>query len=227
MNSMLQVDFHCHTIYSKDSLTRPETLLETCRHKRIDRLVITDHNTIEGALAAHRLDPELVIIGEEIMTTSGEILGMFVTEGIPPGLSPQETIHRLHDQGAFISVSHPFDIFRMGSWSLNDLVEITPLVDAIETFNARCYSPGFNRRAQEFAREYHLPGTVGSDAHAAFELGQAALFLPPFVDAVGLRAVLPDASSQLYWSPPWVHLISRCATIRKKLSRKDGGILDT
>lgn len=226
MNSMLRVDFHCHTIYSKDSLTRPEILLKTCRHKRIDRLVITDHNTIEGALAAQRLDPELVIIGEEIMTTSGEILGIFVTEVIPPGLSPQETIHRLHDQGAFISVSHPFDIVRKGSWSLNDLAEILPLVDAIETFNARCYSPVFNRQAQEFAREHHLPGTVGSDAHVAFELGQATLFLPPFVDAVGLRAVLPDASSQLHWSPPWVHLISRYAVIRKKLSRKDGGILD-
>lgn len=223
---MLRVDFHCHTIYSKDSLIRPETLIKTCHQKGLDRVVVADHNTIEGALAAHRLDPELVIIGEEIMTTRGEILGMFVTEAIPPGLSPQEAIYRLRDQGAFISVSHPFDIVRKGSWSLKDLVEISPLVDAVETFNARCYSPVFNRQAQEFAREHHLPGTVGSDAHAAFELGQAALFLPPFMDAAGLRAVLPGASSQLHWSPPWVHLFSRYAAICKKLSRKDGGILD-
>ena len=113
---MFRVEFHCHTIFSKDSLTRPRDLVETCRRKGIDRVIVTDHNSIAGAQAAQVLDPELVIVGEEIMTTRGEILAAFVQDEIPAGLSPQETIHRLKEQGAFISVSHPFDKLRSGGW---------------------------------------------------------------------------------------------------------------
>src|SRR3990172_3631865 len=134
----ISVEFHCHTIYSKDSLTHPEILVSACRRKEIDRVVVTDHNTIKGAQAARALAPELVIVGEEVMTTQGEILAAFVTEEIPPGLSPQETIRRLKDKNAFISVSHPFDRLRSGGWREEHLLEILPLVDAIEVYNSRC-----------------------------------------------------------------------------------------
>ena len=109
---MLTVEFHSHTIYSKDSLSSPEKILAACRRKGIDRIVITDHNTTCGALAAQALDPQRVIIGEEIMTTQGELLAAFIQEEIPPGLTPMQTIERLKEQGAFISVSHPFDHYR-------------------------------------------------------------------------------------------------------------------
>ncbi|HEY3474500.1 MAG TPA: PHP domain-containing protein, partial [Anaerolineales bacterium] len=112
MSDTCNIEFHCHTIFSKDSLTRPEVLVETCRQKGIDRVVVTDHNTIAGARVAQAIDPELVIVGEEIATTCGELLAMFVKEEIPKGLTPQEAIRRLRDQGAFISVSHPFDRWR-------------------------------------------------------------------------------------------------------------------
>ncbi|HLE16473.1 MAG TPA: PHP domain-containing protein, partial [Anaerolineales bacterium] len=137
---MLRVEFHCHTYRSKDSLASIEKLLQTCRRKGIDRLVITDHNTTAGAQEAQALDPERVIAGEEIMTQSGELLCAFVTEEIPKGLPPLEAIHRLRQQEAFISVSHPFDVMRNGHWQLPDLLAILPYVDAIETFNARCMS---------------------------------------------------------------------------------------
>src|SRR5512134_3733459 len=132
------VEFHCHTIFSKDSLTRPEDLIKTCRRKGIDRVVVTDHNTIAGARAAQAMDPELVIVGEEIMTTRGEILAAFVREEIPRGLTPQETIRRLQEQEAFISVSHPFDRLRSGGWQEVNLLQILPQVDAIEVYNSRC-----------------------------------------------------------------------------------------
>src|SRR6185369_12745394 len=106
---MFRVEYHCHTNASKDSLTPPEELIAAARARGIDRLIITDHNTIAGARAAQELAPELVVVGEEIMTTRGEILAAFLTDEIPAGLSPQETIGRLREQGAFISVSHPFD----------------------------------------------------------------------------------------------------------------------
>jgi predicted metal-dependent phosphoesterase TrpH len=214
---MLRVEFHCHTIASKDSLTRPRDLVEACRRKGIDRVVVTDHNTIAGARAARALDPERVIVGEEILTTRGEILAAFVTEEIPAGLTPQETIRRLKEQGAFISVSHPFDRFREGGWREEDLLEIFPLVDAIEVYNSRCMLPRFNREAKRFAEEHNLAGTVGSDAHAPFELGRSLLMLEQFEGPEEMRKVIRNAKFATRWSPPWFHLSSRYATIRKRL----------
>jgi predicted metal-dependent phosphoesterase TrpH len=212
---MLRVEFHCHTVYSKDSLTSPRVLLETCRRKGVDRVVVTDHNTIAGARAAQLMEPDRVIIGEEIMTTAGELLAAFVSEEIPSGLSPRETIGRLRQQQAFISVSHPFDASRKGGWALDQLLEISPLVDAIEVFNSRCMSPSSNDRALAFARQHDLPATVGSDAHTTFELGRSVLLLEPFADAAQLRMVIRRGLPQTRWSPPWIHLTSRYARFRK------------
>ena len=215
---MLKVEFHCHTIASKDSLTQPRALVNTCRRKGIDRVVVTDHNTIEGARAAHALDPELVIVGEEIATTRGEILAAFVSEEIPKGLSPAETIRRLKDQGAFISVSHPFDRWRSGAWHEEDLLEILPEVDAIEVYNSRCMHPRFNREAREFAEEHNIPGTVGSDAHAAFELGRSLMMLEQFEGPDGLRKVIRAGGFRVKWSPLWFHITSRYASLHKKFT---------
>lgn len=220
MDKLIRVDFHCHTICSPDSLTTPEKLLATCQRKGIDRVAITDHNTITGALRASDLDPERVIVGEEILTTEGELLAFFVEKVIPPGLTPETAIDRLKSQNAFISVSHPFDIFRKGHWRPEALLKILPNIDAIETFNARCIWPGFNWGAQRFARQYSLPGTHGSDAHTAFEVGRGSLLLPPFYDADSLRKALKQAvSPRLTLSAPWVHLTSRYAVWRKSLQR--------
>lgn len=212
---MLRVEFHCHTSYSKDSLLPPERLLQTCRRKGIDRVVITDHNTLQGALHAQRLDPERVILGEEIMTHEGELLAAYVSQEVPPGLPAEEAIAMLREQGAFISVSHPFDVTRSGHWKTDDLLRILPLVDAIETFNARCLRQEYNTRALAFALQHNLPGTVGSDAHAAFELGRATLLLPDFQDAAGLKAALPQAVVSARLSSPWVHFASVYARWRK------------
>lgn len=214
---MLTVEFHCHTNASKDSLTRPEDLVKAARGKRLDRLVITDHNSIAGALAAQKLDPELVIVGEEIMTTKGEILAAYVKEEIPADLTPFETIQRLKKQGAFISVSHPFDEMRKGGWKENDLLEIIPFVDAIEIFNSRCMDPRFNQRAQAFAKQHGLAGTVGSDAHAIFEVGRSVNLLEQFQGPEEMRKVIREAKYKMRLSPWWVHLVSRYASAKKKI----------
>jgi predicted metal-dependent phosphoesterase TrpH len=220
------VEFHCHTIFSKDSLTRPENLVNTCRRKGIDRVVVTDHNTIAGARAAQALDPELVILGEEIMTTRGEILAAFVREEIPKGLTPQETIRRLKDQGAFISVSHPFDTMRKGGWKEPDLLEILPDVDAIEVYNSRCMNPKFNREARQFAEKHNIAGTVGSDAHVTFELGRSLMSLEPFEGPEELRKIIRTGTPKVRWSLPWVHFTSRYASLYKKVTQALRG-LDT
>ena len=214
---MLKVEFHCHTIYSKDSLTQIDALLAVCRHRKIDRIVITDHNAIAGAQLAQKIDPEHVIVGEEIMTQKGEILAAYVQELIPAGLPPMEVIQRLRDQGAFISVSHPFDKQRKGAWRLEDLVEIAPRVDAIEVFNARCLSNQYNDQARQFAMEHHLGGTVGSDAHILLEVGHATLLLPEFDGPEMLKQVIHSGQVVGKLSSPLVHFSSTYAKWCKKL----------
>ncbi len=211
---MLRVEFHCHTNASKDSLVTPQELVETCRRKGIDRVVVTDHNSISGALAAQALDPERVIVGEEIMTTQGEILAAYVRGEIPRGLTPVETIRRLREQGAFISVSHPFDQFRLGGWKEADLLEILPLVDAIEVYNSRCFLPRFNREAHRFAEKHNVAGTVGSDAHTALELGRSVLLLEQFESPEEMRMVIRRGIPKVKWSPPWFHFSSRYAAVQ-------------
>ena len=220
---MIRVEFHCHTIASKDSLTTPEELLEACHRKNIDRVVITDHNTIAGALQARELDPERIIIGEEIMTAEGEILAAFVKEEIPPGLYPTDVIARLREQGAFISLSHPFDKLRDGHWKFEALLKIIPHVDAIETYNSRNMWPGGNKQAKRFAEKHGLPGTVGSDAHTSYEIGKATMLLQEFKDAKSLKPAVMNAQYETKHSGFWIHLTSRYAVWKKDwMERKKG-----
>ena len=215
-NKKLRVDFHCHSSISRDSLATPERLIRACIQKDLDRIVITDHNSIQGALEAYRLDPIHVIVGEEIMTTRGEILAAYVREEIPAGLSPQETIRILRGQGAFISVSHPFNHMRKGSWAMEDLLYILTYVDAVEGFNARCMSPDANQKSLAFAAEHSLAITAGSDAHSVFELGSAFINLEPFDNAEELRRKIIMGVVSGKQSPWWVHLFSQYAKHKEK-----------
>jgi predicted metal-dependent phosphoesterase TrpH len=213
----MKAEFHCHTCWSKDSLVEPEQLILACRRKGIGRVVVTDHNSIAGAVIAHQMAPDLVVVGEEIMTTQGELLAAYVQEEIPKGLSPEEAIRRLRDQGAFISVSHPFDSWRNGAWKIRDLDAIISLVDAIEVFNARCTERQSNEKAAEYAKKHGVVGTAGSDAHSILELGTAVVSLPEFNNSVGLKKALREGRIAGRLSPFWVHFISRWASWRKEI----------
>ena len=212
----MRVDFHCHTHYSSDSIARIPSLLRTAHSHQVGRLVITDHNCLQGALAANALEPDFVIIGEEIQTSYGEILASFVKEEIPKGMDPFKVIELLRAQGAFISVSHPFDEFRSG-WPLEVLKEVAPLVDAIETNNARVLRLSMNEEAAAFAAQYHLPGTAGSDAHHPYEVGRLTLDLPAFSTADELRAVISQGKVVGKISPSWVHGFSVLARTAKRM----------
>lgn len=212
------VELHAHTIYSKDCLIRLDHLPEICRQRGIDKLAITDHNTARGALQAARLYPMLIIPGEEIMTTAGEILAWYIREEVPSGLSPQETIARLRDQGAVIAVAHPFDRYRKGAWRLENLLEIVELVDAVEVFNARCLHAADNAQALAFAEQHGKLQTCGSDAHLPSEFGRAVLRTEPFANhAEGLRSALQQATRREVLSPYTVHFGSTYAKWVKRL----------
>ena len=215
-----QIDMHSHTLWSKDCLTEFETILCLCDARGIDKICITDHNTADGALKLYQLAPERIIVGEEIMTPQGEILGYFLKESIPAGLTPDETIRRLRDQGAAISVSHPFDRLRKGAWQEADLLKIIDKVDAIEVFNARCMFPQDNTRALAFAQQHGLLGTAGSDAHTGVEYGKAMVSVRPFTDAEDFVDALKTAEFVQRLSPMWVHFGSKAAKWSKKLGLK-------
>ncbi len=211
---MLKVDFHCHTYHSPDSLTTIDDLIRNIKKRGLDRVVVTDHNCLAGAQEAHNAAPDLVIVGEEVQTSEGEFLAAFVTREVPKGLEPMEAYKRLRDQGAFISVSHPFDPQRSG-WSNKTLLEIAPIVDAIEVFNARVLDMTMNLKAEEFARAHNLSGTAGSDGHHPSEVGRAYSILPDFSNADELRSVINQAVSAGSLSSPLVHFFSSWARLVK------------
>ncbi len=213
---MWRVDFHVHTLASPDSLTSVEAVLAMARRRGLQKVAITDHNTLWGAKAAQQLDPERVIVGEEIMTTEGELLAYFLEETIPPGLPPAEAIAQIRAQGGVVAVAHPFDRRRKGHWKPEALARIAPLVDAIEGLNARCFGREANLRAQQFAAARGLAVIAGSDAHTAGEVGRVVTLLPAFTTAEALKAAL--TTTRLEGRPSWptVVLASRYAKWRKR-----------
>ncbi len=220
-SALWRVELHCHTRASFDSLTPPEAIVRACHEKGIDRIAITDHNTMGGIAAVQALAPELVIPAEEIKTMEGEVIGWFMTEEIPRGLSLEETIARLREQGAVIGVPHPLDSLRMGSaLGREALMRVIDQVDALEVLNARCLRQSDNDEARAIAEAHGKLMTAGSDAHAAREIGTAIMIMPPFHDAESFRASLAQARIEGGLSGGHVRFYSTYAKIVKKLFRK-------
>lgn len=215
MAELITVDFHTHTHFSPDSLTSARDLIKAARRAGLGKVGVTDHNAVGGALEAQALAPDLVIVGEEVLTTKGEILALFVKEFVPAHLSPQETISRLKEQDAFISISHPFDPFRSG-WTESDLQEMAPDLDAVEVFNSHCFTQQMNDRAMQFAEQYDLECTAGSDAHWPFEIGNAIVRLPDFNSAAELRSTIQKASIQGNRSNYLLKFLGPYIRLRKK-----------
>lgn len=212
---MLRLEFHCHTNASPDSLVEPADLVRTCREKGLDRVVITDHNSIQGALKAQEIDPQLIIVGEEIKTTRGELLCAYVKEEIPKGMEPAEALRRLKEQGAFISVSHPFDHSR-SPWYADGLDDIRHNIDAIEIFNSRTFPRRANAKARSYVEKWDLAGTVGSDAHTLAELGLSTMLVPDFQGPDELREAVREAQYDLRPSGLLARFGSRYASLRKR-----------
>ena len=212
-----KVDFHVHTCYSKDSLTSLEAVIEACRRRGIDKVAVTDHNTIAGALALLEMDPDLVIVGEEIKTDVGEIIAYFLEEEVPKGLPIQEAIARVREQGGVVGVSHPLDRLRREAMGLGHLLSVIEQVDILEAFNARTTFPADNRRALDLAREWGLLASAGSDAHIAWEIGRAYVEMPAFNDKGEFLRSLAQGQIVGRLTTPLIHLASTWAQLIKRL----------
>jgi len=203
----IDVDLHMHTDHSMDCATPVEVLLATARDQGLGAIAVTDHNEISGALEAQRMAPKYgvkVIVGEEVKTKAqGEVIGLFLTEKIPRGMTLQETVAEIKRQGGIVYVPHPFD--RMHSVpDYEHLLAIIADVDAIEVYNPRVAIGSFNEEAQRFAAKYRIVAGAGSDSHVAPGLGSVRVRMPDFdgpeefLEALRVAEIHTKPSSLLY-----------------------------
>ena len=210
---MLKADLHIHTRYSMDCQTPLDKIINRCQELGINCIAIADHGTAEGALEMQKIAPFQVIVAEEILTTHGEIMGMFLKETIPSGITPQEAVKRIRAQGGLVNIPHPFETIR-GS-ALKDV--IIDEIDLIEVLNSRSPFPANTNKARDFAAKHGLPGGAGSDAHTIFEIGNAYIEMPDFnTSEEFLKSV---ASGRIYGkrSGIFVHFFSTWAKVKTKL----------
>jgi len=191
----VRVDLHLHTCYSGDAVTTLDEFVDRVGDSGLDVVCVTDHHSIRGARELQERElAAKVVVGEEIRTTAGELIGLFLTERVPFGLSPEETVRRIRDQGGLVYVPHPFDVTRraMHEPALRALCA-EGAVDAIEVFNAKASLDHLNDRAAELAAEFELPGGAGSDAHDPAGIGAAFVEMPDFDGAGGFLESLRAA----------------------------------
>jgi hypothetical protein len=180
----IHVDLHMHTDHSPDCATPVEVLVETAKERGLGAIAITDHNEISGALAARELaeaDGDLkVIVAEEVKTAEqGEVIGLFIQEKIPRGMTMAETIAEIRRQGGLVYVPHPFD--RLHSVpDYEHLLEIVEDIDILEVFNPRVALTAFNEEAERFAAKYRIVPGAGSDSHVAQGLGSVMIRVHDF-----------------------------------------------
>jgi hypothetical protein len=201
----IHVDLHMHTNHSHDCATPVDKLLETAKERGLGAIAVTDHNEISGALEAReRANGIKVIVAEEIKTKDqGEVIGLFIEEKIPRGLSLEETIGRIKDQGGLVYVPHPFD--RMHSVpDYEHLLNVVEEIDAIEVFNPRVAFSSFNEEAQRFAAKYRIVAGAGSDSHVPQGLGSVKIAMrdfdgpEEFLESLRSADIIRKPSSLLY-----------------------------
>ena len=194
---LIEVDLHMHTDHSGDCATPVEVLLQTARDRGLGAIAITDHNEVSGALEAREIakgmDDLKVIVGEEVYTAGqGEVIGLFLEEKIPKGLSMAETIAAIRDQGGLVYVPHPFDRFHSVP-DYEHLLDIVEDVDILEVFNPRVMLTAFNEEAVRFAGKYRIVPAAGSDSHVAQGLGSVRQRIRDFEGPAEFLEAMRDA----------------------------------
>jgi len=200
-----------------DCTTSLKQVIACCQKLGINCVALADHGTVAGALKLKEIAPFEVIVAEEILTTHGEIMGMFLIETIPSGQSVCDTVSQIKSQGGLVCIPHPFDKLRHSALDSHKVEEIIEQIDIIEVFNARSPLPMGNNRALAFAQKYGIPGSAGSDAHTTQEIGNACIELPEFNDKDGFLQALAKGKINGHRTSPVAHLGSIWARVRKRL----------
>lgn len=221
----MNIEFHVHTRYSSDSSLNKYFILLMCKIKKIDGIAITDHNEIKGAqkykkfLEKHKIK---VIIGEEIFTTKGEIVGLFLKEKIEPFLSPQETIEQIRKQLGLVYIPHPYDKKREKSVLKEEYIqEFSNQIDLIEIHNGRNISDDYSINQKKISDKYNILPIIGSDAHTFFELGRNYVIFENSISKENLRESIENAKFITQKCIKFSHIYTKYIKILKMLLRGD------
>lgn len=213
-------DFHIHNRFSRDSILSEDKFIRVALERGLTHVAVTNHNNVEGAIAvrdraaALGVDERLtVILGEEVSTADGEVVGIFLQRTIPRGLTAAETADEIHAQGGLVSIPHPFDPFRASHIRRRPLEDLAVAgkIDMIEVFNSRVTFSRHNQEAAEFAARHRIPGIACSDSHSAFEVAMSFNALPAFATADELRQGLAENEWHGSRSTILIHLTTRYA----------------
>ncbi|MFC1947555.1 PHP domain-containing protein [Chloroflexota bacterium] len=215
----MKADFHIHTRYSMDCEMELEDIIERCQKMEIDCIAITDHGTVEGALKMQEIAPFKVIVGEEILTDYGEIMGMFLQETIPSNISVNEAISRIKDQGGLVCLPHPFDPLRGLTMDLEEVDKLAPSFDIVEVFNARSPINSTADKALDYALRHEIPATAGSDSHTLGEIGRTFVEIDDFDTPDQLIEVLQNGRISQHKASIFVHIFSTITKIKRKLRK--------
>jgi len=215
----MKIIFHLHTNYSTDSNLSLDEITRRCKKDRVECLIVTDHNNIEGAKKLKKIAPFKIVIGEEINTSHGEIIGLFLKSKIKPDLSPEKTITEIKKQGGLVVIPHPFDWFRRSTLKRSVLEKILPDIDIFETFNGRCLFNSFNQKSVSFARQKKIKQIVGPDAHFAQELSLSFIKMPEFDGAKNFLKNLDRAKFYNEKSPFIFTLRTIIFKLKKKITK--------
>ncbi len=217
---MLKCDLHLHSNRSSDCNMSLDTIIQTCLRRGINCIALTDHNTISAALELQRLAPFTVIPGEEIKTTEGEIIGLFLTDEIPRGKSPGATVEEIHRQGGVVYIPHPFDRVRRSVLRRAALMEVLDQVDVIEVYNSRISFRRDVEEAQRFALDHGKLQGAGSDSHIWWELGNSYVEMSEFEDRDSFLSSLAQGTIHGKLTSPAAHFASSLTKLRKKYLKR-------
>jgi len=218
--SLAFADFHTHDRFSRDSILSEDKFIRVALERGLTHVAVTNHNNVEGAIAVRDRvaalgvnDRLTVILGEEVSTSDGEVVGLFLQRTIPRGLTADETADEIHAQGGLVSVPHPFDPFRPSHIRRLPLEKLARAgkIDMLEVFNSRVTFSRHNEQAAEFAARHGIPGIACSDSHSAFEVAMSFNALPAFETADELREGLAENEWHGSRSTVLIHLTTRWA----------------
>lgn len=213
----MKADLHAHTHFSRDAVTSVTTFARRYERAGIDCVAVSDHNNVDGALAVREIAPFRVIVSEEIKSSEGEIIGLFLQETVRKGLTPEDTVRAIREQGGLVLVPHPFDRMRRSPLREEALLRILPEVDIIEVFNARTILRADDERALRLAEEHGKLMSGSTDAHTPWEIGRAYTELPPFEGPGDFLIALGKGTVVGRRSFIGLHFISTWAKIRWRL----------
>ncbi|OGO17730.1 MAG: hypothetical protein A2Z15_09235 [Chloroflexi bacterium RBG_16_50_11] len=203
-----------------DCQTPLEKIISRCKELGINCIAIADHGTAEGGLEMQKIAPFKVIVAEEILTTEGEIMGMFLKETIPSGITPKEAVKRIREQDGLVNIPHPFETIRGSALKDKIIDEIAEDIDLMEVLNSRSPFPANTNKARDFAAKHGIPGVAGSDAHSVYEIGNAYIEIPDFNNKEEFLKALAQGKIHGKRSGIFVHLFSSWAKVKSKICKK-------